>query len=99
MYTKLGTKIFLHFLFHDLFSFLNHYPFLCYGGSYRGVWQLFGHVHSGPNAEGLDISRLESLFPTQYDVGVDNNDYAPISYREVKSKIAFQKTKFEASNK
>lgn len=79
--------------------YLNHYPFLCYGGSYRGVWQLFGHVHSGPNAEGLDISRLESLFPTQYDVGVDNNDYAPISYREVKSKIAFQKTKFEASNK
>lgn len=74
--------------------YLNHYPFLCYGGSYRGVWQLFGHVHSGPNAEGLDISRLESLFPTQYDVGVDNNDYAPISYREVKSKIAFQKTKF-----
>lgn len=50
-------------------------------------------------SEGLDISRLESLFPTQYDVGVDNNDYAPISYREVKSKIAFQKTKFEASNK
>lgn len=28
--------------------YLNHYPFLCYGGSYRGVWQLFGHVHSGP---------------------------------------------------
>lgn len=71
--------------------YLNHYPFLCYGGSYRGVWQLFGHVHSGPNAEGLDISRLEALFPTQYDVGVDNNDYAPISYKEVKGKIEFQK--------
>lgn len=28
---------------------LNHYPFLCYGGSYRGVWQLFGH--SGPGAD------------------------------------------------
>lgn len=71
--------------------YLNHYPFLCYGGSYRGVWQLFGHVHSGPNAEGLDISRLKTLFPTQYDVGVDNNDYAPISYKEVKGKIEFQK--------
>lgn len=78
--------------------YLNHYPFLCYGGSYRGVWQLFGHVHSGPNAEGLDISRLKTLFPTQYDVGVDNNDYAPISYKEVKSKIEFQKTEFKTFN-
>lgn len=25
---------------------LNHYPFLCYDGSYDGVWQLFGHVHT-----------------------------------------------------
>lgn len=28
----------------------NHYPFLCYGGTYRkpvdAVWQLFGHVRS-----------------------------------------------------
>lgn len=78
--------------------YLNHYPFLCYGGSYRGVWQLFGHVHSGPNAEGLDISRLKTLFPTQYDVGVDNNDYAPISYEEVKNKIEFQKTEFKTFN-
>lgn len=78
--------------------YLNHYPFLCYGGSYRGVWQLFGHVHSGPNAEGLDISRLKTLFPTQYDVGVDNNDYAPISYREVKAKIEYQKAEFKTFN-
>lgn len=67
--------------------YLNHYPFLCYGGSYRGVWQLFGHVHSGPEADGLDISRLKVLLPTQYDVGVDNNNYTPISYRELKEKI------------
>lgn len=78
--------------------YLNHYPFLCYGGSYRGVWQLFGHVHSGPNAEGLDISRLNTLLPTQYDVGVDNNDYAPISYKEVKAKIEYQKAEFKTFN-
>ena len=71
--------------------YLNHYPFLCYGGSYRGVWQLFGHVHSGPQADGLDISRLRVLLPTQYDVGVDNNNFTPISYREVKEKIESQK--------
>lgn len=78
--------------------YLNHYPFLCYEGSYRGVWQLFGHVHSGPDAEGLDISRLNTLFPTQYDVGVDNNDYAPISYKEVKAKIEYQKAEFKTFN-
>ncbi len=71
--------------------YLNHYPFLCYGGSYRGVWQLFGPVHSGPQADGLDISRLRVLLPTQYDVGVDNNNFTPISYREVKEKIESQK--------
>lgn len=72
--------------------YLNHYPFLCYGGSWRNekdaVWQLFGHVHSGPNQEiGMDNSRLSVLFPTQYDVGVDNNNYAPVSYKEVKEII------------
>ena len=50
--------------------YLNHYPFLCYGGSYRGdkdaVWQLFGHVHSGPFSTGKDDERLKMLFPYQY---------------------------------
>ena len=65
---------------------MNHNPFLCFGGSYRGVWQLFGHVHSGPRSlgNGKDDTRLVHLFPTQYDVGVDNNDYRPISYEKVR---------------
>lgn len=70
---------------------LNHFPMLCYGGSYHAkpIWQLFGHVHSGPNDPkmGLDTNRLQYLFPSQYDVGVDNNNYAPISYNELYDKI------------
>ena len=54
--------------------YLNHYPFLCYGGAYRNMWQLFGHVHTSKNNTGKDASRLDMIFPTQYDVGVDNND-------------------------
>ena len=70
---------------------LNHNPFLCYGGSYRDVWQLFGHVHSGPRSNtGLDLPRLKVLFPLQYDVGVDNNDFRPVSFAEVKAKIESQ---------
>lgn len=75
---------------------LNHNPFLAYGGAYRDVWQLFGHVHSGPNSHtGLDHPRLQYLFPLQYDVGVDNNDYRPVSFAEVKAKIEDQIRKAE----
>lgn len=77
--------------------YLNHNPFLRYGGSYKDVWQLFGHVHSGPNSNtGLDHPRLQHLFPLQYDVGVDNNDFRPISFAEVKAKI---ETQIEAARK
>lgn len=81
--------------------YLNHYPFLCYGGSYRGensVWQLFGHVHSGPNCTGLDCDRLNILFPYQYDVGVDNNNYTPISWQQVKDKINQQIEKSKSND-
>ena len=75
--------------------FLNHFPFLCYGGTYREakdqVWALHGHIHLGPNSlGGKDVERMQYLFPTQYDVGVDMNDYAPVSWNEIKEKIDFQ---------
>ena len=70
--------------------YLNHYPFLCYGGSYRNTWQLFGHVHTSQNQTGLDGSRLDYLFPTQYDVGVDNNNFTPVSFEQVCIKIQQQ---------
>lgn len=67
--------------------YMNHYPFLCFGGAWEGLdatWQLFGHVHSNPRSEeGLDHKRLVNCFPTQYDVGVDNNNFTPISFDEV----------------
>lgn len=67
--------------------YLNHYPFLCYGGVYRTnpIWQLFGHVHTG--TVGQDTPRLVNLYPMQYDVGVDNNNYTPISFAEVNTII------------
>lgn len=72
----------------DLCIYLNHYPFLCFGGAYTdNVWQLFGHVHSGPNNTGKDAERMQYLFKRQYDVGVDNNNYFPISFNELKIKL------------
>ena len=33
---------------------------------------------------GIDAPRLHMLFPTQYDVGVDNNNFTPVSFEQVK---------------
>ena len=78
--------------------YLNHCPFLCYGGAYKDTWQLFGHVHTSKRNTGLDASRLSMLFPRQYDVGVDNNDFTPVSFAQVKSIIQKQveKSKIKA---
>ena len=78
------------------FIYLDHYPYLCYAGTYNtpetSVIQLFGHIHSGPKQTiGKDNDRLQYLFPYQYDVGVDNNNYAPISYDEVLDKLNLTK--------
>ena len=65
--------------------YLNRYPFLCFSGSYKpDVWQLFGHVHTRTNNTGIDATRLQYLYPTQYDVGVDNNNFTPVSYEQVR---------------
>ena len=75
--------------------YLNHYPFLCFAHQDPAHYKdysiaLFGHTHSGPLVHGTDTERLQYLFPTQYDVGVDNNNYTPISWEQVKKKINIQ---------
>lgn len=67
--------------------YLNQCPFLCFEGSYKDVWQLFGHVHTSKFNTGIDAPRLKMLLPTQYDVGVDNNNFTPISFERVKTII------------
>lgn len=76
----------------DVNIYLNHYPFLYYSGSSRGdVWQCFGHVHSGRGSCGnANLERLNFLLPTQYDVGVDNNEYAPVEICDLRQIIRKQ---------
>lgn len=84
----------------DRTVYLNHFPYLCferqnpYNTNY--AIQLFGHVHSGPLSEGSDIERLQYCFPTQYDVGVDNNNFTPVSWRQIQKNIEFQISTFKA---
>lgn len=75
----------------DKMLFLNHYPFLCFDGGYEpDVWQLFGHVHTRAVNTGIEASRLQYLYPTQLDVGVDNSSFAPLSFAQVADRISQQ---------
>ena len=55
---------------------LCHYAMRVWSASHYGAWQLYGHSHG-------------TLAPLgkQYDVGVDNNNFFPISFEELKEKL------------
>ena len=95
LFEKVAPEMFIRIDKQQLY--LNHKPMLCFDGGYDGkTYQMFGHVHSGPRSTGNDSTRLKFLLPSQYDVGMDNNEYTPVSWDKVKTIISKQ---FEAFNK
>lgn len=76
--------------------YLTHFPLLCYHGAWgteANCWNIHGHIHVCKNKEansGKDFERMKYTFHTQYDVGVDLNDYTPISFEELKRRIDYQ---------
>ena len=82
---------------HPQGIFLCHYPMLSWTHSNRGSWQLFGHIHSGPKSTSSE--KNINIKSTQYDVGVDNNEYQPISYDEVKTIIDKQIENYKQNKK
>jgi calcineurin-like phosphoesterase family protein len=68
--------------------YLSHFPLYTWGGLYRKdpIWHFYGHVHT---KDGIITNRDAWLKPNryQYDVGVDNNNYCPVSFNEIKAKI------------
>jgi calcineurin-like phosphoesterase family protein len=69
---------------------LSHMPILCWEGSNDGSIMLYGHIHTCTNSEVDETidSELVKLMPkNSWDVGVDNNDYTPVSVHEVLEKI------------
>lgn len=65
----------------------------------RRMEKLFGHVHSGSMSQsGKDFPRLRMLLPRQYDVGVDDDDYRPVLFAEVKAIIEAQVSISRESN-
>jgi len=56
---------------------LCHYPFIEWDRKHYGSWNLHGHCHG----------TLQTKIQNQLDVGVNNHNYFPLSYDEVKQKI------------
>lgn len=63
---------------------INHYP--CEFWT-RGAVHLHGHIHSGPTSTSIETCTFK---PMRYDIGVDNNNFKPISYEEIKIIITKQ---------
>jgi len=59
-----------------------HYAMKVWNGSHRGAWQLYGHSHN---------SLADDPHSLQMDVGVDANDYKPLTYEQIK-KVMSKKT-------
>ena len=60
----------------DLF----HYPMLSWNGKWRGAIHLHGHIHT----EGPDYNeRNRERGILRYDVGVDANEYCPVSRDDI----------------
>lgn len=65
----------------DAKLFASHYPCLAFNGDY----QVFGHIHTLSNGKctGSDGYVTELQLKNQYDVGVDQNGYTPVSFDEL----------------
>lgn len=50
-----------------------HYAMKTWAASHHNSWQLYGHSHGRLLPEGK-----------QWDIGVDNNDYRPVSFAQLK---------------
>lgn len=77
--------------------YLNHFPFMCFAHWDSSKYDrnalsfaLSGHTHIRRGNTGSDASFTKFYLPTQYDVGVDFNDFKPVSWEEINRKVNYQ---------
>ena len=77
--------------------YLNHFPFLCFAHDNVELYSLnnlayalSGHTHIRVNNTGSDKKFTELYKPTQYDVGVDFNNFSPISWETINNRLQYQ---------
>jgi calcineurin-like phosphoesterase family protein len=67
---------------------LFHYPMLSGDGSYHGSIHLYGHVHNGGNENPEFQTKLNALGPRAVNVGVDVNNFYPVSIKTIIDKAS-----------
>ena len=65
---------------------LCHYAMRTWRASYHGSWHLFGHSHGRLEVDNHTLA---------YDVGVDTNNFAPVSFEKIKEIMAKKDFKHE----
>mgnify|MGYP001032946134 CR=1 FL=1 len=64
--------------------FMHHFPFITWPEQSRGCWMLYGHTHQN---DAVNTNWLNKLSSGQLNIGMDNNNYCPFSFQEVKERI------------
>ena len=69
----------------------SHYPLMTWSHRDRGAINLFGHIHSGWLRSCDDYDQNLPLWRgQQLDVGVDNQNFTPVSFEDVLAQLAQQ---------
>jgi calcineurin-like phosphoesterase family protein len=68
----------------------SHYPLMTWSHRDKGAINLFGHIHSGPRCMGDYDKDLPLWTGQQLDVGVDNQEYTPVSFEDVLYQLGLQ---------
>lgn len=71
----------------------SHYPLMTWAHRDKGAINLFGHIHSGPRSETDYDQNLPLWTGQQLDVGVDNQEYTPVSFEDVLYQLEDQNRK------
>lgn len=82
---NLFENIYHYYSMHDgdKFVVLFHYPIAVWDKQHYGAIHLYGHVHSGLDAEGTQRHPILPMLENAYNVGVDVIGYAPMTLREI----------------
>ena len=56
----------------------SHYPLMSWYKMHRGSWHVYGHIHN---------SKFQNPLARAWNVGVDVNDFRPVSYYDLKAII------------
>lgn len=72
----------------------SHYPLMTWAHRERGSINLFGHIHSGPRRPDDEVDQNLPLWTgQQLDVGVDNQEFTPVSFEDVLFQLEEQNRK------